>query len=133
MTAPIEGHPVRNFETYHNENGTEIQVAEVQEAGDVVTYGGQSLRVRAGDLISPTARPDEFVVLSNLDGWNKGEAGVNDKPEEDEEAPTQFDPNHATVAQVNEYVDNPAVSEEERARVLSAERAGRNRVGVLER
>lgn len=131
--ALIDGHPVYEWQEYHNENGGTQLVSEVPEGvTDVTTYSGQSLRVKPGDLIAQTTRPGEYTRVTDLDGWSL--EGVNPfVPPEDDAVPEQYDPENHTVADVKRYLDEQreAGNEDEFNRVVSAEQDARNRTGVV--
>lgn len=141
MTAPIEGHPVYEWKTYHNEKGSQIEIAEVPEdhPGHIVTYGGQTVPVKAGDRVARTTRPDEFVVVSDFDDWNEGEVGANDVPEDDDTVPVEadrpddYDPENDTVVGVKRELQRARDNGDE-ARfntILENERDGKNRAGIV--
>lgn len=80
-------------------------------------------------------KPDE-VSESTVSGYlaetNNGGPGTVDAPAGEpvqDSGSEDFDPSQSSVAQVNAYLDT--ASDDERERVLSAERAGQNRKGIV--
>src|ERR1700760_1494515 len=122
------------WKKHHNANGTEIDIAEVQEKGDVQTYGGQTLSVKPGDLITRTENADWYTVVTDANDWTEGEfTGTPADAEEPEEAGA-FDPSEHTVGDVKTYIDEQRAegNTEEADRVLKAEAGSRNRAGLVD-
>lgn len=122
------------WKTHHNSNGTEVQIAEVQESGDIQTYGGQAVKVRAGDLITRTENPDWYTVVTDAGDWTEGEFEGEAPVAEDDAPASAFDPSEHTVGDVKTYIDEQRAegNTDEADRVLRAEAGTRNRAGLAE-
>lgn len=131
--ALTEGHPVYDWQEYHNENGGTQLVAEVPEGvTDVSTYSGERLPVKPGDLIAQTTRPNEYTRVTTLDGWSSGGVEAYDAPVKADTVLDVYDPENHTVAHVKAYLDEQRAegNQEEFDRVVSAEVDARNRTGI---
>jgi len=92
--------------------------------------------ITSADLPAVTTEPGTPTNVEDV--WNKG--GARNAPvgtplaeadEAGEEAPAgDFDPSKATIDEVKEYLDG--ADDDERARVIAAEEAGKQRKGVLD-
>lgn len=72
--------------------------------------------------------PSELLSEPDADAADSGEAKADDSKADggdSDDKDDEFDPSAHTVAEINDYL--PKVDEEERNRVLAAERAGKNR------
>lgn len=133
----------RKFKTYRNENGGEVQAHVVTDdtAGEVRTLAGVQ-QVAPGDRVVSTDNPYYVDVVSRGADWPYKE--VQDTEEErtvdgfhslenTERNDGAFDPNNETAEAVKRYLESDDVSDEEKARVTAAERAGRNRSSAFPR
>lgn len=134
-----EAHKMRReFREYVNDNGGEVRAHIVTEetAGTVTVVGGSAYDAAPGDVLFATERGDVFDVGNGdaLDGYTDvtesredTEGDQGDEETEDEEP--AYDPSAYTVPEVTQYLSNATPAEVER--VLSAEREGKNRQGVV--
>lgn len=129
------GDPDREFTTAAN--GAEFHKLtdeSVGETGEVVTPDNRARKVSAGDVLVKTDRPDVYNVYTK-DEWNdmgvESASRVDDDEDEDTEETPQFHAWEHSAADVRAYLNDPAVSEEERARVRKEEEENGNRATAL--
>lgn len=102
---------------YQLNNGGTIEVATVGKETEVNVVGG-TRQVSPGDLLVQTGRPDVWDVVS--------EQQLMEMAEFEPDGGDQFDPSDHTAAEVKDYLQSN-ISIEERERVATAERNGKNR------
>lgn len=136
--------PDRPVGTYAHENGSQIQAHRVtdESAGEVQTVSG-TRKVSPGDVLVATSRPDVWDVYTDKEFGEMGltedekQADVFSESGEESDGDVQavdeerFNPQTHTVDEVNRYLDT--ADKDERERVLSAERVGRARSGIVNR
>lgn len=131
------GEPRRDFVEYDHPDGlytVEAHKVYKDTEGTVLTPGNIPQLARAGDVI--VKRGNYYEVHSGKAFAEIGLVPVREQKEleqyaavEDEEA--KFDPSEHTAAEVRRYLRNPELSDEERERVVTAEREGQNRTSAF--
>lgn len=128
------------FRSYTNSNGGKVSacVATADDAGTTVRLtNGQTHDVREGDVLIAAYRPDEYDLFN---GTGDEFTDLYTADSGNDEAPVQtftepsgetvggepFDPNDHNASEVREYLSGD-ISDDERDRVIAAERAGKNR------
>lgn len=127
------------FNDYENENGGKVSAAIVDDdtAGTVVRRtDGQTYETKSGDVLVTAYRPQEYDVFSQgaaeefTKNYKKSGGETTELPdssEGDEIDFEEFDPSERNASEVREYLSRSDISNEERSRVIDAERAGKNR------
>lgn len=133
----MNGEPRRDFVEYDHPDGlytVEAHRVSKETAGTVLTPGNIPQLASAGDVI--VKRGNYYEVHSGKAFDEMGLVPVREQKEleqftdaEDEEA--KFDPSEHSAAEVRRYLRNPELSDEERARVVDAERNGANRSSAI--
>lgn len=135
MEAEVnDGNPRRDFVEYDHPEGLytlEAHHVTPDTEGEVTVPGGQTVKVRSGQVLVRRG-PNYYDVHSGEDFEDLGLVATRDQNDLDqwekvEEEPEVFDPNEHTAREVRLYLRNPGLSDEERERVMTAEREGRNR------
>lgn len=121
------------YQTYHNEAGTEVRAARVDKdnAGQKVQLvGGRPYTTKDGDVVVETQNANYVDVVSARDfekDYREGEYKASKSTQDDESTDGLFDPNARSAADVREYLSRTDIDESERERVRAAEEQGRNR------
>lgn len=110
---------------YQLNNGGTIEVATVGKETEINVVGG-TRQVSPGDLLVQTGRPDVWDVVSEQQLMEMASPVSNFEPEFEPDGGDQFDPSDHTAAEVKDYLQSN-ISIEERERVATAERNGKNR------
>lgn len=134
----------REMKTYRNDNDGTVSAHTVTEdtEGTVMTPGGVSRDVSAGDVLIGTDRPDVYHVAGSdaLDGYSEVsdaediDAGDTERAGEGDQDSEGFDPSEHNASEVRAYLRDArtAGDRSEFDRVSAAERAGYNRSSALD-
>jgi len=137
MQAETTGAIRRDFVEYDHPDGLytlEAHKVTPDTEGEVTVAGHETVSVRAGQVL---VRNGNFYEVHSGDAFDAiGLVPVRDQQDlEQQETPVEaeklFDPSEHTAAEVRRYLRNPELSDEERTRVIDAERDGNNRVSAF--
>lgn len=138
-----KGPLVREWTEYTNDNGAVIEAHVVTDetAGSVNLVGRGSQHVGPGEVLVKSANSNMYDVMSksDLDGWNSSTKDSQPLkavdfpryPSEGAEDEGEFDPSENDATTVRNYLSRPNISDAEYARVVDAERAGKNRRSAI--
>lgn len=119
----------REFEDTQLHDGTPVRAHVVTDdtAGEVNTMVG-AREVRKGDVLVESDRPGQYDVY-NADMWS--ELTTSSAPTKDpvtvDDSDDDYEPSDHTAREVREFLSREDLDDENRVRVIAAERSGRNR------